>query len=193
MTLEERFNKLKDTPSSINEHLETLRQYASQCESVAEFGVDIGQSTTAFLMVQPQLLISLDVVCKPELDELFGLADEIKRPHLAPVDCMVGKTRWLFGLEDSRTTLIPKVDLLLIDSSHCYTHIKAELDRHHAQVRKYILAHDYIAYGEFGEAGPPQVGIMPALEEFLAAHPEWVVKEKLAYNNGLLVMERVRD
>jgi len=81
MTLEERFNKLKATPSSINEHLDTLRNYASRCESVAEFGVDIGQSTTAFLMAQPKRLISVDTCRRPEIDEIGR---------------MVGATKWMF-------------------------------------------------------------------------------------------------
>ena len=191
MTLTERYDKLCATPSSINEHLPTLRNYASRCKSVAEFGVDIGQSTTAFLMSDTDILISIDVIQKPELEELFRLATEIIRPQLEPIDCRIGKTRWLFALEDTKTNRIPDVDILFIDSSHCYDHIKAELERHHAQVRRWMICHDTIAYGEFGEAGPPQVGIVPAIEEFLAAHPEWVVRERLLHNNGMWIMERV--
>jgi predicted O-methyltransferase YrrM len=181
MTLQERYDRLCATPSSINELLPVLRRYAEQCGSIAEFGVDIGQSTTAFLMAQPKRLISIDVVRKPELDELFGLLHG---------DSYIYKTQWFFRLLDSLMCTIPEVDMLFIDSSHCYDHIKSELERHHAQVRRWIICHDTIAYGEFGEAGPPQVGIVPAIEEFLATHPEWIEKEHLKYNNGLLVMER---
>jgi hypothetical protein len=189
MTLEQRYNKLCATPSSINELLPVLRAYASRCKSVAEFGVDIGQSTTALLMGQPRTLLSWDVVRKPELDELFILGRDTR--YLADgVMTLIGDTFWNFTLQDSRVGHLPEVDMLLIDSAHCYDHIKVELARHHTQVRRWILCHDYIAYGEYGEAGPPQVGIMPAITEFLATHPEWIERERLAYNNGLLVMER---
>jgi hypothetical protein len=191
MTLTERYDKLCATPSSINEHLPLLRDYASRCKSVAEFGVDIGQSTTAFLMGQPQYLCSYDVVRTPQLQELFDI-DESRRDIGNTVLCKIGATEWWFHQADSRKVPISSLtDLLLIDSSHCYTHVKSELDRHHKQVRKYILMHDYVAYGEYGEAGPPQVGIMPAITEFLEAHPEWVEKERIPINNGLFIMERV--
>lgn len=190
MTLQERYNKLCNTPSSVNELLQVLRRYAEQCESVAEFGVDIGQSTTAFLMAQPQQLISIDLVRRPELDELFDLGtDQLNLG--SSIGCKIGTTRWVLSIDDSRTCKLSKVDLLFIDSSHHYAQMQAELERHHVQVRKFILCHDVVAYGEQGEAG--LVGILPAIREFLVEHPEWREKEHLTYNNGLLVMERIDD
>lgn len=191
MTLEERYKKLCETPSSINEHLPTLRRYAEQCESVAEFGVDIGQSTTAFLMAQPKYFCSYDVVRKPELQELFDIS-EARRDFGNTVLCKIGSTSWWFHQADSRKVPISSLtDLLLIDSAHCYDQIKSELHRHHSRVRKWIICHDVVAYGEYGEAGPPQIGINPAIDEFLACHPEWVKLEEFKNNNGLLVMERI--
>jgi hypothetical protein len=192
MTLQERYDKLCATPSSINEHLPTLRDYAARCNSVAEFGVDIGQSTTAFLMGSPKCLASFDVVRKPELDELFNFSQPLMNyPSANRWHRQCGDTEWWFLLMDSRKCMLdPATDLLFIDSSHCYDQMAAELARHHAQVIKWIICHDTIAYGEFGEAGPPQVGINPAIDEFLARHPEWVRLEHFTNNNGLLVLER---
>jgi hypothetical protein len=34
-------------------------------------------------------------------------------------------------------------------------------------------------------------GLKPAIDEFLAAHPEWTVKEVFTNNNGLTVLQRV--
>jgi hypothetical protein len=34
-------------------------------------------------------------------------------------------------------------------------------------------------------------GLWPAVEEFLAEHPEWVLHEKYVNNNGLTVLRRV--
>lgn len=191
MTLTERYDKLCATPSSINEHLPTLRAYASRCESVAEFGVDIGQSTTAFLMAQPKILTSYDLVQRPELEELFSTASVCERTEQW-IRCQIGSTWWWFEKRDSRTCRIaPPVDLLFIDSAHCYDQLITELTRHHAQVKRWLVLHDTVAYGEYGEAGPPQPGLTPAIDEFLAHHPEWVRFEQFSNNNGLLILERM--
>jgi hypothetical protein len=34
-------------------------------------------------------------------------------------------------------------------------------------------------------------GVWPAIEEFLAAHPEWILKERFTNNNGLTILQRV--
>ena len=180
MTLQERYERLRSTPSSINEHMDVLRDYASCCESIAEFGVDIGQSTTAFLMGQPKRLLSVDVVHKPELDELANIAAAWEP---------MGDGEWKFLLADSRYCTIPEVDLLFIDSSHHYAQMQVELREHHAKVRRYLMFHDTVAYGELGEGG--LVGINPAIREFMAEHPEWVEIAHYKHNNGLQILERV--
>lgn len=190
MTLAERYAKLCATPSSINELLPVLRRYAEQVSSIAEFGVDIGQSTTAFLMAQPQRLLSFDVVQSPTLGELFSCADSHMTNGVIS-QYKFGNTYWYFILQDSRKANLEPVDLLFIDSAHCYDVIKAELERHASNVRRWIICHDTVSFGQWGEAGEPQVGIGPAITEFLAAHPEWVERERFDFNNGLLVMERV--
>lgn len=199
MTLAERYDHLCKTPSSINEHLPVLRHYAYKVQRVAEFGVDIGQSTTAFLMAAPEILYSYDVALHPELAELTRCMEprgEIGLPTLKSgegfflVNWQSDKlTRWNFLLDDSRTCNIPEVDLLLIDSSHYYDQVKTELSRHHQQVRQFIICHDTVSFGELGEDGR-QRGILPAIREFQSAHPEWVEREHLSNNNGLLVLER---
>lgn len=190
MTLTERYDILCKTPADIHEHLPVLRRYAEQCDSIAELGVQCGKSTTAFLMGQPELLVSIDVQRRAELDELSGAASEWHKFEDGSVLANIGKTSWDFRLEDSRTCILPAIDLLFIDSAHCYDQTKAELERHAGKVRKWLIFHDTVSYGEFGEAGPPQVGIGPAISEFLSAHPEWTEREHFSNNNGLLVLER---
>jgi hypothetical protein len=190
-SLEIRYNRLIQTPSSINEHLDLLYQLASECGAVAEFGVDIGQSTTAFLMAQPSLLLSYDPVRKPELNELLTGCEyryEIGGAGPKGFRTQIGRTRWDFTLADSKTILLPEVDLLLIDSSHHYDQAKAELDLHHSRVRQWILLHDIVAYGEVGEAGLG--GIIPAINWFLESHPEWAIQDWLLHNNGMAVLKR---
>lgn len=188
--LEARYQRLCATPSSINELLPILREYSSKVESVAEFGVDIGQSTTAFLMGQPKHLFSIDIIPCPALQELLDISSEWGPFNSGGFAAKVGPVYWEFRIWDSRIIDLPPVDLLFIDSAHCYDQLSAELTRHHRQVRKWIALHDVVAFGTYGEAGPPQLGLTPAIDEFLAHHPEWVKLEEFKNNNGLLILER---
>lgn len=183
MTLAERYDHLCAGPSAICEHLPTLRSYATTCDSVAEFGVDIGQSTTAFLMAGPKVLWSFDVCVHQEFIDYFE--------QMPPFVCQTGRTTWINSLADSRTlTLLQPVDLLLIDSAHYYEQTLAELTRHHGSVRRWIALHDSVSYGRDGEGG--KVGIMPAIREFLDTW-SYCWREKIHYENcnGLLILERV--
>ena len=48
-TLAEQYERARSTPSDINEHCETLRRLASECEHATEFGMRHGVSTVALL------------------------------------------------------------------------------------------------------------------------------------------------
>lgn len=184
MTLAERYDHLCVGPSSICEHLPTLRSYATTCDSVAEFGVGDGCSTTAFLMAGPKLLWSFDTCIHQGFIDYF----EQKPPFV----CQTGRTIWAYSVVDSLTvSLLQPVDLLLIDSAHYYEQTLAELTIHHRSVHRWIALHDTVSYGRDGEGG--KVGIMPAIREFLAATPAW--REKIHYENcnGLLILERKNE
>jgi hypothetical protein len=98
--------------------------------------------------------------------------------------------------------------MLFIDTWHVYGHLKRELAHWHAHVHKYILLHDttidevhgesirgrHDTAAESRESGYPEdeirKGLGPAINEFLAAHPEWVIEKKYTHNNGLTVLAR---
>lgn len=198
MTLQERFNKLRLTNSSINEHLETLRRYAQSSDTICELGVDIGQSTTAFLMGQPGQLFSFDLVEKPELQELINLASFTKRcpDH---IEAKIGETYWVLTTPfDTSNLAVPACDLLFIDTWHAYPQLKAELALNHERVRKWITLHDTVSFKYHGEGWQDWaesgkgtlLGLEVAIDEFLFEHPEWVIKEEYANNNGLTVLGR---
>ena len=114
-----------------------------------------------------------------------------------------------FIVHDSATVDLPQVDLLFIDSWQLYGHLKRELANNHTKVNKYIIMHDTTVDEWVGESirngwdtkkqseetGYPEdeirKGLWPAVEEFLAANPEWKLKERRTNNNGLTVLERV--
>jgi len=102
-----------------------------------------------------------------------------------------------------------KTDLLFIDTWHVYGQLKRELARWHSSVDKYIIMHDTTVDEWDGETirmrmnaqeqskrfGIPveeiNKGLWPAVEEFLANHPEWKIEKRLVNNNGLTIMSRI--
>jgi cephalosporin hydroxylase len=203
------FDKHTRIVSDINEHLPTLCRYAAKCEVIAELGVRGIVSTWAFLQgltennSDKKELLCVDIE-KIDMTETIAIAEE------ASIDLT-------FFNENSATVEFGKnVDLLFIDTWHIYGHMKRELNFHHARVNKYIIMHDTTVdavQGSTLRCGPWEPGglkvmlerelamsgypveeicngVWPAIEEFLAEHPEWKILEKMENNNGLTVLHK---
>jgi hypothetical protein len=188
-------------PSDIHRHLPTLRRYARECESIAEFGVRGIVSTWAFLggllesRAPSKQILCVDIEDIPEMGDVRKIAK----------DQGIALT---FNRHDSATCSIPPVDLLFIDTWHIYGHLKRELNRHHQQVRKYIVMHDTESDGVLGESlrngwdiaaqarksgyteAEISCGLQRAISEFLAEHSEWRLLRHYPYNSGLTVLAR---
>lgn len=202
-TIEAQFDKERLTASDINEHLPTLRRYASECETVAECGVRAIVSTWALLsglIAGPgpnRHLICVDIAPVPQIAGVAEIARE-------------AGIRLEFQQTDSvRADLGSGVDMLFIDTWHVYGHLRRELAAHHAKVRRFIAMHDTTVDGERGEtlrcgqdisgamaasgysAVDVTTGLSRAIKEFLAEHPEWIVDSIYVNNNGLTILRRV--
>lgn len=153
----------------------TLRQYAEHAAHITEFGVRGVFTTWAFLAAKPKRMVSYDIEYNSNIEG-------------AKKEAVKGGVAFDFRLENTLTAAIEPTDLLFVDTSHTYAHLKVELVRHAAQVSKYILIHDTESYGSIGEDGGP--GERQAITEFLAEHPEWIQKEHLTISNGLTILER---
>jgi hypothetical protein len=173
LTLERLYERAASEPSDINEHCPTLRRLAAQASHVTEFGMRRGVSTLAFLAAQPARLITYDLIRLAEVDSLQRLA---------------GGTAFEFRLGDTLSIDIELTDLLFIDTRHTAAQLSAELARHASKVRRWIALHDTQVYGEVGEDGG--AGLLSALRNFLASHPEWRIEERYLNNNGLIVLGR---
>lgn len=192
--------QLVESPGDINEHLFTLCDYAKRCESICEIGVRGGTSTIALALgllrngKTNQKLISIDIDdCSSVL--AFKLAKS----------CGLD-TRFIQA--DSANIDIPDVDMLFIDSWHCYGHLKRELARHHHHVRNWIVMHDTAAYGRTSDSVSMQddiinlshksgysieeiyKGLSFAVDEFLIQNPEWSLELVHEHNNGLTILKR---
>lgn len=191
--VQQTYDHLCATPSDINEHLPTLRLLASLSSSVVECGVRQIVSSYAFAVGLngrgPLMMVDLN---RPIAIDSF----------LAHVP-----TAHFFRGSDLECPLM-ETDLLFLDTWHVYGQLRRELARWHPVVRKYIALHDTEIDGEHGETirnnwnpetqsqetGIPvneiTRGLRPAIQEFLAEHPEWTLATEYRNNNGLTILVR---
>jgi len=178
-TLEQIYNRLHNTPSDINEHLPTLKLYASKCDHITEMGVRYIVSTYALLMGKPKKLISYDIMdC-----------------HWLPIKEMVKEdTNFEFKIGNTLNIEIEPTDFLFIDTLHNYNQLKGELSLHADKVKKYIGFHDTTTFAIHGESyeGKSETGLWFAIEEFLATNTQWKIHEKYTNNNGLTILKRTQ-
>lgn len=196
------YTRAKDTPSDINEHIETLKNIAIECSSIVEMGVRAVVSSWGFLAgllensSADKKLIGVDLKFHSNINILSYIAE-------------CNNIHYEFIQGDSAKVEIPEVDLLFIDTWHVYAHLIRELRAHHNKARKYIVMHDTTVDGEVGEtircgwdaeqqskdSGYPvdeiNNGLWPAVEDFLKERPEWKLKHRYINNNGLTILERI--
>lgn len=188
--IEEQFQIKKNKPSDINEHFDTLREYAGRCDHITEMGVAECVSTWALLAGYPKKYVGYDCY---------------KRPFEYPRHCAreIGMEFEFHIADTSDPTLdIEETDLLFIDTYHIYDHLKKEFELHASKARKYIILHDTTTFGEVGDVteyptmNEPAdrkhpTGLWLAIEEFLDEHcDEWELTERYTNNNGLTVLTR---
>lgn len=189
-TLDSLYEAYCNHKSDINEHLPTLKRYASECSHVTEMGVREGVSLTALLAGRPSKTVGIDINLK---DNVHNLKELVESEGL----------EFDYVLGDTRTIEIEPTEFLFIDTWHCYEQLKAELATHHNKVSKYIGFHDTTTYAyknekDFPHWNPPlvkqvqePVGLWSAIEEFIQKNSNWVVKERFTNNNGLTILEKV--
>jgi cephalosporin hydroxylase len=170
------FEREKRKPTDMIEHMDVLRAYSSRCERVVEFGVYDCTSTWALLAGCPKKLTSYDIDRRAEVADV----------EHAAVD---SGTDFRFVLASSLEIEIDECDLLFVDSMHTYEHLRQELALHAARVAKFILMHDTTTFGLVDQTGQGR-GLWPAVEEFLATHPEWSLAERRVNCHGLTVLRR---
>ena len=186
--------------SDIYMHLPVLYKYAKGCEHVTEMGARGGNSTRAFLYANPKKFVSYDYqYSTPEphlISEVNALISIFEKSKEQGVNCeYIGADVLQIEIEET--------DLLFIDTWHCYSQLKKELEIHSDKVRKYIAFHDTFTFGQKGEGYPSldvnhpnrdvmngDMGIRRAIDEFLATNSNWSICYETEENNGLIIIER---
>ena len=188
--------------SSINEHLPVLRELAQQCTSVVEIGVLCMTSTWGSLYglsensSPARSYLGIDLVSPPS--HILTRAKYLAEAH---------GISFQFWQANDRDVDIEPADMLFIDSLHTYCHLTYELEKFSSKIRKFIALHDTSApwgfcddsaykgnYSEYpASIDRTKRGLWPAVEDFLARHPEWTLSERRLNNNGFTVLRRVGD
>ena len=184
---EQIFNK-----SDINEHIETIYNFALECKRVTEMGVRWGSSTWAFMYANPDVITSYDILKLNDkrLERVFNVANEYS-------------VNYKFIEADVLKVKIEDTDLLFIDTLHTYTQLFNELTLHSKKVEKYIILHDTETYGYTDEViyehssdlikqCHTKQGLVLAINDFLETEDGkyWHVYQKFLNNNGLTVLKR---
>lgn len=198
-TLQQMYDSQCNNWSDIYEHIPVLCQLASECESVTEIGVRSVVSTWGILQglstspYYPRHYLGIDIASPPS--ESLNLAKRLAEQHGINFNFLVEN--------DMRITLEP-TDMLFIDSLHTYCHLTYELETFSSAVGKYICMHDtsdpwgnrdddhyFGNYSEYPASyDREKKGLWPAVEDFLANHPEWSLLERRLNNHGFTILIR---
>jgi hypothetical protein len=186
--------------SDINEHLPTLRKYASHCDSVLELGVRSCISTWALAygllennLEKKNLMVNDIDVCN--VGDISLCCNEVGIKF---------ESEWISDLELDVSER--NFDMVFIDTWHVYPQLKNELNLFSKVTNKYIVMHDTDVDGIHGESvrngnnirqesidsGYSEIDISIGLEkaicEFLIENSDWMLKEKFVNNNGLTIL-----
>lgn len=213
------YERVISVPSDIWEHLPLMCKYSMECESIVEIGVRSIVSTWAFLKgllnghnSNKKSLICVDVDDIPSIEYVIGVAKdagiEVKfiRGDSATIDFRASSRPFQTNVRDQQPRDV--YDMLFIDSWHIGGHLERELTTHAHKITKYIMMHDTEGDAITGESVrcgyniPEQskqygyseasirTGLQSVIDKFLQTHPEWILKERFNFNNGLTILQR---
>jgi hypothetical protein len=175
MKIDELYENFCNTKSNLYLDLPIIRELASTCYHVTEFGFGLGRSTAALINARPLRVVSYDIL------PLFAIAEEYK--SLAEE----AGVNFRYIRADTSSVTIEPTDLLFIDSLHTAEQITAEL-RNAPLVKDYIIFHDIVSYGKQGEDG--RSGIVEPILDFLRQNQEWKLVQCYHRANGLAVIQK---
>ena len=194
-----KYNTLCNTKSDINEHSHTLSFYSSQCESVLQLGVKDIVASWALGYGLLKNNKSKKYLFMNDINECDNteILEQSKNTEL------IIEYKWIYDL---LLTFDKNFDMTFIDTWHVYGQLKRELNKFSKITNKYIIIHDTTIdewYGELlkytkdykNETGflveEINMGLWPAIVEFIRNNPEWKIKELFTNNNGLTILERI--
>ena len=176
-TLDDWYTFVKNQPSDINEHCETLRKVVAG-KRVVDYGYRTNVSSIAIAAGKPS---QYTMISDKQPIEWPLLARELKnaKPELRIADNPKG------------VAFIPECDVVFLDTIHTASYIDKFLEVNAKSVKEWIVIHDSVTFGEQGEDGGP--GIMFAVRKFLRMNRNWTVFRHDRNNNGLILLTCVDE
>ena len=207
--LNKQFDIVKTTKSDINEHLDTLYNYAKNCNHITYCGLPYYSVALAFVKglkdstAGDKKIVFIHNKIDKDIDQDFD-----KILTLATNNGIKVK----FWHSDNAKIDIKRTDLLFIDTWHVYAQLKRELTKHRNKVNKYIIMHDTTVDAIKGESircamdinyqayktgyGKDEIarGLWPAIEEFLENDKDYIIDKHFTNCNGLTILGKsVKD
>ena len=169
--------------NDIRDNMPMLKQYASMCNHVTEFGTRGGNSSAALLAGMPSRLVCYDVLPCLEAVNALNHAAQFKR------------VSFQFRQKSSLEADIEITDMLFIDTIHTAVQVYAELTRHAHKVRKFLAFHDTTTCGEVdGYYHEKPLGLLYGIGRYMWEHADkWLLVYKTDASNGLMVFARIED
>jgi len=200
--LELKFKILKINKSDINEHMQTLYEYAKKSETVFETGVRGVVSTWALLRglhenSSNEKKIFVNDIEKCDIEEILHVANNLD-VHF--------EYEWINNLN---INIKENYDLVFIDTWHVYGQLIRELHKFSKICNKFIILHDTTIDGEVGESirnnwniqkqaketgytvEEIEKGLWPAVEDFLNSNDEWILEKRYTNCNGLTILKKI--
>jgi hypothetical protein len=194
-TIDEHFDFIKSNPADqkgknsiqwVAHYMDILYEYAKECETIVEFGINEVNSTWAFLKANPKKLTSVDLVLATKhRTRLYPNNPELHNPWLeqAKVLAKLNNIEYEFIESDTRVLEIENSDLLFIDTEHTYEVLRAELFKHGSKINKYIILHDVVLFKQ----------MLPAVTEFIKNNPNWSIFETFESTPGLMILKNKNE
>ena len=214
--MEATYKRLCEEPSDINEHLPTLRLYASKSARICELGTRNVVSAVALAcgLADSPYVSNEDIIPSKKL-YLFDIIPEINLSRIEEgcfskgIDIIDN-----FGMNDLDADIDDDVyDMLFIDSAHNFCHCYEELNKFGKNTQRYIILHDttidgitseYVrlgyepqhyatlvsAYGNKYTEEDFRKGLQFAINQWLDENPDWKVRKVYTNNNGLTILHK---
>jgi cephalosporin hydroxylase len=202
------YDRARNIPSDIFEHIETLYKYGRECRTIVECGVRTCVSTWAFT----RALLENNILLEPKQSCRLVGVDLMRSHNIAVVETLtssLGLSYQFWEGNDLEYPITEMSDMIFIDTWHVYGHLLRELRKFAPFAGKYIIMHDTTVDEYVGESvrchfdvsaqvitsGMSRAeiiaGLWPAVEQFLFEAKEFVLEKRYANCNGLTVLRRV--
>lgn len=166
-------------PSGLVGQPAVLKQMAERHKNIRVLGESAGGALLAILAGRPKTVEWLTSAS----DTVAELLTEAKKAATA------AQVAFTHQVLSKTPTSIAHVDMLLIDTCRVYDRMMADLCHWHAAVRRTILIPGTISHKHAGEI-TGQLGIWPAIKEFLDRHQEWRLVGNRTDGSGMAILEK---